>query len=121
MLLAGGTEKARELPIPGRELKGIHLAMDFLPQQNRRVSGEPPVEVEPILADRQARRCDRRRRHRLRLHRHVVPARREVGHAVEILPQPPEKENKALSWPDWPLKLRTSSSQEEGAERDFAS
>src|SRR5258708_13934397 len=48
--LTGGAEKGRDLPIPGRELKGIHFAMDFLPQQNRRISGEPVGEVEPILA-----------------------------------------------------------------------
>ncbi len=120
LVLAGGAEKARDLPIPGRELKGVHFAMDFLPQQNRRVSGEPVGEVEPILAGG----------------KHVVvigggdtgsdcigTSFRQGALSVtnfEIMPQPPAKENKMLTWPDWPLKLRTSSSHEEGAERDFA-
>ncbi|MEA2903409.1 MAG: glutamate synthase small chain [Alphaproteobacteria bacterium] len=120
VVLAGGAEKARDLPIPGRELRGIHFAMDFLPQQNRRVSGEPVGNVEPILATG----------------KHVVvvgggdtgsdcigTSFRQGALSVtnfEIMPQPPDKENKMLTWPDWPLKLRTSSSHEEGAERDFA-
>ncbi|HEY7245186.1 MAG TPA: glutamate synthase subunit beta [Xanthobacteraceae bacterium] len=120
LVLAGGAEKARDLPIPGRELKGIHFAMDYLPQQNRRVSGEPQPEGEPILAGG----------------KHVVvvgggdtgsdcigTAIRQGALSVtnfEIMPAPPERENKLLTWPDWPLKLRTSSSHEEGAERDFA-
>jgi glutamate synthase (NADPH/NADH) small chain len=120
VVLAGGSEKGRDLPIPGRELKGIHFAMDFLPQQNRRVSGEPQQPGEPILASG----------------KHVVvigggdtgsdcigTSFRQGALSVtnfEIMPQPPEHENKMLTWPDWPLKLRTSSSHEEGAERDFA-
>jgi glutamate synthase (NADPH/NADH) small chain len=120
LVLAGGAEKARDLPIPGRELKGIHFAMDFLPQQNRRVSGEAQAEEEPILAGG----------------KHVVvigggdtgsdcigTAIRQGARSVtnfEIMPQPPVRENKLLTWPEWPLKLRTSSSHEEGAERDFA-
>ena len=120
LVLAGGAEKGRDLPIPGRELEGIHFAMDFLPQQNRRVSGEAQAEGEPILAGG----------------KHVVvigggdtgsdcigTAIRQGALSVtnfEIMQKPPEKENKALTWPDWPLKLRTSSSHEEGAERDFA-
>ena len=121
VVLAGGAEKGRDLPIPGRELKGIHFAMDFLPQQNRRVSGEPQVAgAEPILATG----------------KHVVvvgggdtgsdcigTSFRQGALSVtnfEIMPQPPEKENKLLTWPDWPWKLRTSSSHLEGAERDFA-
>jgi glutamate synthase (NADPH/NADH) small chain len=119
LVLAGGAEEARDLPIPGREFKGIHFAMDFLPQQNRRVSGEPQ-EGEPILA----------------ADKHVVvigggdtgsdcigTAFRQGARSVtnfEILPQPPLRENKMLTWPDWPLKLRTSSSHEEGVKRDFA-
>ncbi len=120
VLLTGGAEKARELPIPGRELKGIEQAMSFLPQQNRRVSGEPLGNVEPILATGK---------------RVVVIGGGDTGSdcigtsfrqeaksvvQLEIMPKPPEKENKALSWPHWPLKLRTSSSQAEGAERDFS-
>jgi len=120
LVLAGGAEQARDLAVPGRELDGIHFAMEFLPQQNRRVSGEPLGNVKPILA----------------AGKHVVvigggdtgsdcigTAIRQGALSVtnfEILPQPPEKENKLLTWPDWPLKLRTSSSHQEGAERAFA-
>jgi glutamate synthase (NADPH) small chain len=120
LVLAGGAERARDLPIPGRELKGIHFAMDFLPQQNRRVSGEKADASEVILADGQ----------------HVVvigggdtgsdcigTSIRQGARSVtnfEIMPAPPLAENKMLTWPEWPLKLRTSSSHEEGAERDFA-
>ena len=120
VVLAGGAEKGRDLPIPGRDLNGIHFAMDFLPQQNRRVSGEPPGDAEPILAGG----------------KHVVvigggdtgsdcigTSFRQGALSVtnfEIMPQPPEKENKLLTWPDWPWKLRTSSSHEEGVLRDFA-
>ena len=120
LVLAGGAEKARDLPIPGRELAGIHFAMEFLPQQNRRVSGEPQDASAPILAGG----------------KHVVvigggdtgsdcigTSIRQGALSVrnfEIMPQPPAIENKMLTWPDWPLKLRTSSSQEEGCERDFA-
>ena len=120
VVLAGGAEKGRDLPIPGRDLNGIHFAMDFLPQQNRRVSGEPPGDAEPILAG----------------DKHVVvigggdtgsdcigTSFRQGALSVtnfEIMPQPPEKEDKLLTWPDWPWKLRTSSSHEEGVLRDFA-
>ena len=75
VVLAGGAEKPRDLPVPGRELDGVHFAMDFLPQQNRRGRGEPIGTNEPILASRQACRGDRRRRYRLRLHRHRRSAR----------------------------------------------
>ncbi len=120
VVLAGGAEKPRDLPIPGRELKGIHFAMDFLPQQNRRVSGEPQDGTEQILATGK---------------RVVVIGGGDTGSDCigtsirqgalsvvnfEIMPEPPEKENKLLTWPNWPLKLRTSSSHEEGAEREFA-
>jgi glutamate synthase (NADPH/NADH) small chain len=120
VVLAGGAEKPRDLPIPGRELDGVHFAMDFLPQQNRRVAGEPQDGGAPILATG----------------KHVVvigggdtgsdcigTSFRQGALSVtnfEILPQPPVKENKLLTWPDWPLKLRTSSSHEEGVQRDFA-
>ena len=118
--LTGGAEHPRDLPIPGRELDGIHFAMDFLPQQNRRVSGEPLGGVKEILAGG----------------KHVVvigggdtgsdcigTSIRQGALSVtnfEIMPMPPERENKALTWPDWPYKLRTSSSHEEGAEREFS-
>jgi glutamate synthase (NADPH/NADH) small chain len=120
VLLSGGAEKARDIPIEGRELSGIHFAMDFLPQQNRRVSGENTDVADPILATA----------------KHVVvigggdtgsdcigTSARQGALSItqlEIMPQPPVQENKALTWPDWPLKLRTSSSHEEGAEREFA-
>ncbi len=120
VVLAGGAEKPRDLPIPGRELSGIHFAMEFLTQQNRRIGREPIVSNDPILATG----------------KHVVvigggdTGSDCIGTSVrqgavsvtqlEIMPQPPEKENKLLTWPNWPLKLRTSSSHEEGAKRDFA-
>ena len=120
VLLTGGSEKARDLPVPGRELDGIEFAMDFLPQQNRRVGGEPVGNVKEILAGG----------------KHVVvigggdtgsdcigTSFRQGALSVtqiEIMPQPPERENKPLVWPNWPMKMRTSSSQAEGAARDFA-
>jgi glutamate synthase (NADPH/NADH) small chain len=118
--LAGGAEKPRDLPIPGRELDGIHFAMDFLSQQNKRVTGEELENVKPILAEG----------------KHVVvigggdtgsdcigTSNRQGALSVtqiEIMPAPPEKENKELTWPLWPMKMRTSSSQEEGVVRDFS-
>jgi glutamate synthase (NADPH/NADH) small chain len=121
--MTGGAEWARDLEIPGRELDGIHYAMDFLPQQNRRNAGD----AEEIAAPRGAISA---------AGKHVVvigggdtgsdcigTSTRQGAASItqlEILPQPPEHEDKALTWPDWPLKLRTSSSQEEGAERDWA-
>jgi glutamate synthase (NADPH/NADH) small chain len=120
VVLTGGAESPRDLPVPGRELKGIHFAMDFLPQQNRRISGEAAAPGEPILAKG----------------KHVVvigggdtgsdcigTAIRQGALSVtnfEIMPAPPMHENKPVTWPNWPLKLRTSSSHEEGAKRDFA-
>jgi glutamate synthase (NADPH/NADH) small chain len=119
VLLTGGSEHPRDLPIPGRDLQGVHFAMEFLPQQNRRVSGEP-VEVESILANS----------------RHVVvigggdtgsdcigTSFRQGALSVtqlEIMPAPPDKEDKAMTWPHWPLMMRTSSSQAEGADRSFS-
>jgi glutamate synthase (NADPH) small chain len=120
VVLTGGAEHSRDLPIPGRDLNGIHFAMDYLPQQNRRIAGEAPGDMPPISAAR----------------KHVVvigggdtgsdcigTAIRQGALSVtnfEIMPKPPEKEDKLMTWPNWPLKLRTSSSHEEGAERDFA-
>ncbi len=119
VVLAGGAEKPRDLPMPGRDLGGVYYAMEFLPQQNRRVGREPLRSNNPILATG----------------KHVLvigggdtgsdcigTAIRQGALSVtqlEIMPEPPERENKLLTWPDWPLKLRTSSSQEEGANRDF--
>ena len=119
VLLAGGSEKAFDFfeTSPGRDLDGLHFAMHFLPQQNRRVSGEKQAaKTKPISAEG----------------RHVIvigggdtgsdcigTSFRQGAKSVtqlEIMPQPPAKENKALSWPHWPLKLRVSSSQAEGAE-----
>src|SRR6476469_8061594 len=118
--LTGGAEAGRDLPIPGRDLDGIHFAMDFLPQQNRRVSAEPRNGVKDILAGG----------------KHVVvigggdtgsdcigTSFRQGAKSVaqlEIMPAPPEHENKGLTWPNWPLKMRTSSSQAEGAKREYA-
>ena len=119
IVLAGGAEQPRNLTIPGREHGGIHFAMEYLTQSNRRVAGLAE-EGEPILATG----------------KHVVvigggdtgsdcigTANRQGAASVtqlEIMPHPPMRENKALSWPLWPLKLRTSSSHEEGVEREFA-
>jgi glutamate synthase (NADPH/NADH) small chain len=118
--LTGGAEHGRDLPIPGRDLRGIHFAMDFLPQQNRRIGNEPLGDITEILAGG----------------KHVVvigggdtgsdcigTSFRQGALSVtqlEIMPAPPEHENKGLSWPNWPLKMRTSSSQAEGAVREFA-
>ena len=120
VVLAGGSEHPRDLPVEGRALAGVHFAMDYLPQQNRRNSGEAPGPAAPILAEG----C------------HVVvigggdtgsdcigTAIRQGALSVtqlEIMPAPPEQEDRLLTWPDWPLKLRTSSSHEEGAVREFA-
>jgi glutamate synthase (NADPH/NADH) small chain len=123
VVLSGGAEAPRDLPIPGRELDGIHFAMDFLTQQNKRVAGDPEAKAAPngTLSAKG---------------KHVVvigggdtgsdcigTSNRHGAASVtqfEILPQPPVKENKMLVWPDWPLKLRTSSSHQEGCERDWS-
>ncbi|HEX4026184.1 MAG TPA: glutamate synthase subunit beta [Rhizomicrobium sp.] len=123
VVLSGGAEAPRDLAVSGRELDGIHFAMDFLTQQNKRVAGDPESRAAPegtISAKG----------------KHVVvigggdtgsdcigTSNRHGAVSItqfEILPQPPEKENKMLVWPDWPLKLRTSSSQQEGCERDWS-
>ena len=121
VILAGGAERPRDLEISGRDLEGVHFAMEFLPQQNRRVSGETTVANSlPVLASG----------------KHVVvigggdtgsdcigTSIRQGALSVtqlEIMPRPPDIENKFLTWPNWPLKMRTSSSQEEGAEREFS-
>ena len=120
VVMTGGAENSRDLTIPGRELNGVHFAMEFLPQQNRRNAKESPLNNKPILAGG----------------KHVVvigggdtgsdcigTSLRQGALSVtqlEIMPRPPDKENKPVVWPDWPLKFRTSSSQQEGAERDFS-
>ena len=120
VILSGGSEHGRNLDIPGRDLAGIHYAMEFLPQQNRRVSGEAATPDAPILATGKkvivigggdtGSDC-------------IGTSIRQGAVSVtnfEIMPQPPEMENKALTWPEWPLKLRTSSSHDEGAKREFS-
>jgi len=120
MVLTGGSEHSRDLEVPGRELDGVHFAMNFLPQQNRRNAGDAIDETASLTAKG----------------KHVIvigggdtgsdcigTSFRQGALSVtqlEILPQPPENENKALTWPDWPNKLRTSSSQDEGAVRDWS-
>ncbi|MFC5472948.1 glutamate synthase subunit beta [Paraherbaspirillum soli] len=118
VVIAGGAEQPRDLPVPGRELKGVHFAMDFLPQQNQVNAGDKVKDQ--ILAKG----------------KHVVvigggdtgsdcvgTSNRQGAASIsqfELMPQPPEQENKPLVWPYWPTKLRTSSSHEEGCERDWA-
>jgi glutamate synthase (NADPH/NADH) small chain len=120
LVLAIGAEHPRDLPVPGRELANIHYAMEFLMQQNRRVAGEKVPEAEGILAtgrdvlvigggDTGSDCIGTSNRHQAR----------SVSQ-LEILPLPPQHEEKLVTWPDWPLKLRTSSSHEEGCDRDFA-
>jgi glutamate synthase (NADPH/NADH) small chain len=123
LVLSGGAENPRDLEIEGRELSGIHFAMDFLRQQNKRNAGDDEAHAAPdgtISAKG----------------KHVVvigggdtgsdcigTSIRQGAASVtqlEIMPQPPAHENKALTWPDWPLKFRTSSSQEEGCDRDWS-
>jgi len=119
VVLAGGSEKPRDLNVPGRELDGVFFAMQVLTQQNRRVAGDRVPDDAGILATG----------------KHVIvigggdtgsdcigTSIRQGAERVtqfEILPRPPEKENKELTWPNWPNKLRTSSSQEEGCERQW--
>jgi len=123
LVMAGGAEWPRDLAIPERGLQGIHYAMDFLTQQNKRNAGDAEEQAAPSGTISAAGK-------------HVVvigggdtgsdcigTSNRQGALSViqlEIMPEPPVRENKALVWPDWPLKLRTSSSQEEGVERDFA-
>jgi glutamate synthase (NADPH/NADH) small chain len=123
LALTGGAEWPRDLEVPGRDLAGIHFAMDFLPQQNKRVAGDP----EPVAAPQGT--ITARGKHVIVIGggdtgSDCIGTSTRQGAAsitqLEILPKPPDHENKALTWPDWPLKLRTSSSQEEGCERDWA-
>jgi glutamate synthase (NADPH) small chain len=118
VLLAGGAEQSRDLPVPGRNLDGVHFAMEFLPQQNRVNAGDK-VKGQILASGK-----------------HVIvigggdtgsdcvgTSNRHGAASVtqfELMPMPPEQENKELTWPYWPSKLRTSSSHEEGCEREFA-
>ena len=120
MVLTGGSETPRDLGVPGRDLDGVHYAMDFLAQQNRRIAGEDVTDNRTILAGGKnvvvigggdtGSDC-------------VGTSIRQGAASVtqlEVMPKPPEMEDKALSWPNWPLKLRTSSSHLEGADRDWS-
>jgi glutamate synthase (NADPH/NADH) small chain len=118
IVLTGGAEAPRDLDVPGRHLAGVHFAMEFLPQQNKVVAGD--VVPDQIMATG----------------KHVViigggdtgsdcvgTSNRHGAASItqfELLPQPPESENKPLVWPNWPIKLRTSSSHEEGCDRDWS-
>jgi glutamate synthase (NADPH/NADH) small chain len=118
IVLTGGSETSRDLPVPGRDLDGVHYAMEFLPQQNKVVAGDKLKKQ--IRADG----------------KHVIvigggdtgsdcvgTSNRHGAASVtqfELMPMPPEQEDKPLVWPYWPTKLRTSSSHEEGCEREFA-
>lgn len=118
IVLAGGAEQPRDLPVPGRELSGVHFAMDFLTQQNKLNAGDK-VDNQIVASGK-----------------HVIvigggdtgsdcvgTSNRQGAASVtqfELLPMPPEKENIALVWPYWPIKLRTSSSHEEGCQRDWS-
>jgi glutamate synthase (NADPH/NADH) small chain len=121
--LTGGAEWPRDLEVPGRDLQGIHYAMDFLVPQNKRVAGDDEVRAAPKGT------ISARGKHVIVIGGGdtgsdcVGTSNRQGALSVtqlEVMPQPPQKENKALTWPDWPLKLRTSSSHEEGVDRDFA-
>jgi glutamate synthase (NADPH/NADH) small chain len=118
VIIAGGAEQPRDLPVPGRELKGVHFAMDFLPLQNKVNAGDKLKDqlmasgkhVVVIGGGDTGSDC-------------VGTSNRHGAKSVtqfELMPQPPEQENKPLVWPYWPTKLRTSSSHEEGCERDWA-
>ncbi len=123
IVFSGGAEEARRLEIPGAELPGVRLAMEFLTQQNKRNAGDDELRAAPrgTLTAKD---------------KHVIvigggdtgsdcvgTSNRQGAASVtqiEIMPKPPTREDKALSWPNWPMKLRTSSSHEEGCERDWA-
>jgi glutamate synthase (NADPH) small chain len=123
VVLSGGSEQPRPLDIPGAELQGVRKAMEFLTQQNKRNAGDDELRAAPrgTLSAKG---------------KHVVvigggdtgsdcigTSNRQGAASVtqlEIMPMPPQKEDKALSWPHWPLKMRTSSSQEEGCDRDWS-
>lgn len=119
IVLACGSEKPRDLEIPGREAAGVHFAMDFLLQQNRRIGGEAFNHDEILASGKQVivigggdtgADC-------------VGTSNRQGAASVtqlEIMPRPPEREDKLLTWPNWPLKLRTSTSHHEGCERDWS-
>ena len=117
VILAGGAEQPRDLPVPGRELKGVHFALEFLIAQNKEVAGDSknPINVagkHVVVIGGGDTGSD------------CVGTSNRHGAAsitqIEVMPRPPENENGPLTWPNWPLKLRTSSSHEEGCSRDWA-
>lgn len=118
VLLTGGAEQSRDLPVPGRDLAGVHFAMEFLPQQNKvnagdKLKGQIRADGKHVIViggGDTGSDC-------------VGTSNRHGAKSVtqfELLPQPPEVEDRPLTWPYWPIKLRTSSSHEEGCEREFA-
>ncbi|MFA7280614.1 MAG: glutamate synthase subunit beta [Sterolibacterium sp.] len=118
VVLTGGAENPRDLPVPGRSLAGVHFAMDFLPQQNKANAGDTlPDSIQAggkhvvvIGGGDTGSDC-------------VGTSRRQGAASItqfELLPRPPEQENRPLTWPYWPLKMRISSSHEEGCTRDWA-
>ncbi|RFO97932.1 glutamate synthase [Rhodoferax lacus] len=118
VLLTGGSEQSRDLPVPGRELDGIHFAMEFLPQQNKvnagdKLKGQLRADGKHVIViggGDTGSDC-------------VGTSNRHGAVSVtqfEVMPQPPVEENRPMTWPYWPLKLRTSSSHDEGCERVFA-
>ncbi len=117
--LTGGSEQPRDLKVPGRDLAGIHFAMDFLTQQNRRVAGQKIVDAEILATDKEVIVIGGGDTGSDCVGTSIRQGARSVTQ-LEIMPKPPAHENKLLTWPDWPLKLRTSSSQEEGCERDWS-
>ncbi len=119
VVLAGGSEQPRDLNVPGRALRGIHFAMDFLSQQNRRVAGQKIVAEEILATDKNVVVIGGGDTGSDCVGTSVRQGARSVTQ-LEIMPKPPLHENKLLTWPNWPLKLRTSSSHEEGCERDWA-
>ncbi|QTN27677.1 glutamate synthase subunit beta [Rhodoferax sp. AJA081-3] len=118
VVLTGGAEQSRDLPVPGRDLDGIHFAMEFLPQQNKvnagdKLKGQLRADGKHVIViggGDTGSDC-------------VGTSNRHGAVSVtqfELMPQPPEEENRPMTWPYWPIKLRTSSSHEEGCEREFA-
>lgn len=118
IVLSGGSEKPRDLPVPGRELNGVHFAMEFLTQQNRRVGGEPIAETEILATDKNVLVIGGGDTGSDCVGTSVRQGAKSVTQ-IEIMPKPPEKEDKLVTWPNWPNKLRTSTSHEEGCERDW--
>lgn len=118
VLLTGGAEQSRDLPVPGRELEGVHFAMEFLPQQNKvnagdKLKGQLRADGKHVIVigggDTGSDCVGTSNRHRA-----------ASVTQFEVMPMPPEQENKPMVWPYWPLKLRTSSSHDEGCVREFA-